>query len=111
MKDGRPPISSASPTEEDNAATCRMMKELDAEHPKESMEGMTHRESVLRELERVVMEWQAETGVKSGMPEEEAKRHTVKIVTLGSYRLGVVHPGSDIDTLCIGQPHISHDLS
>mmetsp|Transcript_113006 Transcript_113006/g.225017 ORF Transcript_113006/g.225017 Transcript_113006/m.225017 type:complete len:561 (+) Transcript_113006:127-1809(+) len=103
------PISLAEPTEVDSAVSERMMEELDDEYPNETVEGMTHRESVLRELERIVMEWMAETGTKSGMPEEEAKRCNVKILTLGSYRLGVVHPGSDIDTLCIGQPHISRD--
>ena len=109
MKSGTQPVSSAFPTEEDSAASCRMMEELDVKHPNESIQGMAHRQSVLHELERIVMEWQAETGVKSGMPEDEAKRCAVKIVTLGSYRLGVVHPGSDIDTLCIGQPHISRE--
>merc|ERR1712137_1349218 len=48
-------------------------------------------------------------GVSTGLSEEEAKRATVKLVTLGSYMLGVVHPGSDIDSLCIGPPHISRD--
>merc|ERR1719400_2682710 len=55
------------------------------------------------------MEWMTETGIKSGMLAEEAKRCTVKIMTLGSYRLGVVHPGRDIDTLCIGPPHVSRE--
>merc|ERR1711933_21851 len=41
------------------------------------------------------------------MSAEDAKLCTVKIVTLGSYRLGVVDPGSDIDALCIGPPHVS----
>merc|ERR1719454_1785181 len=70
---------------------------------------MQHRENVLQELERVVMDWMTEVGIEAGMAEEEAKRCTVKIVTLGSYRLGVVHPGSDIDTLCIGPPHVSRE--
>jgi poly(A) polymerase len=43
------------------------------------------------------------------MSQDEACKYTCKITTLGSYRLGVVHPGSDIDTLCIAPPHISRE--
>merc|ERR1719310_1667226 len=50
-----------------------------------------------------------EVGIREGISEEEAKRSTVMVKTLGSYRLGVVHPGSDIDTLCIGPPHVTRE--
>merc|ERR1719428_1666702 len=70
---------------------------------------MKHRHDVLLELESMVMEWITSVGRSSGMSEEEAESHGGKIVTLGSYRLGVVHPGSDIDTLCIAPPHVSRE--
>jgi len=103
------PITLQGPSKADTLLSERMMEEVEEQFPKETVEGMAHREHVLWELERVVMEWMTETGIKSGMPPEEAKRCTMKIVTLGSYRLGVVHPGSDIDTLCIAPPHVSRE--
>jgi poly(A) polymerase len=103
------PISLQEPSDADLALTERMMEELHVAFPAESPEGMRHRQSVLEELEQMVLDWMTAVGVKSGMSEEEARRSTVKITTLGSYRLGVVHPGSDIDTLCIGPPHVSRD--
>jgi len=68
---------------------------------KKHPEGMAHREAVLQDWERVINAWMTEVGVESGLTEEDAKRSIVKLLTLGSYRLGVVHPGSDIDTLCM----------
>lgn len=83
------------------------MEELEAEFPEETDEGMKHRQAVLKELERVVMAWITEVGIEQGMPEQEAR--SGGLVTLGSYRLGIVHPGSDIDTLCLGPPHVSRE--
>jgi len=103
------PISLEEPSEADALLSEKMMEELEEEFPKETPEGMVHREEVLQDLERVVMEWMTDVGVDAGKTPEEAKRCAVKIVTLGSYRLGVVHPGSDIDTLCIGPPHITRE--
>jgi len=104
-----PPLTLQEPSEADLALSKKMKEELEAEFPNETQEGMELREAVLQELESVVAEWITETGVSAGMSEQEAKQSTVKIVTLGSYRLGVVHPGSDIDTLCIGPPHVSRE--
>lgn len=103
------PISLQRPTETDQALSERMMRELEEEFPAETPEGMAHRQAVLQELERIVIDWTTEVGVASGMTEEEARQNNAKITTLGSFRLGVVHPGSDIDTLCIGPPHVSRE--
>lgn len=103
------PISLLEPTPGDLELTTRMMEELEREFPSETPEGMKLRQDVLIELEAMVMEWITEVGVDSGMQRAEAESHSGKIVTLGSYRLGVVRPVSDIDTLCIAPPHVSRE--
>jgi poly(A) polymerase len=103
------PISLQEPTEADNSLSERMMEELEIEFPSQTPEGMRHRQDVLKELEKTVVAWMIEVGIREGITEEEAKRSTVMVKTLGSYRLGVVHPGSDIDTLCIGPPHVTRE--
>lgn len=103
------PISLTEPTEQDHLFSAQMSAQLEKEFPQETPEGMAHRESVLEELNAVVREWIVEMGVKEGKSEEESRRGALKIVTLGSYRLGVVQPSSDIDALCIGPPHVSRE--
>lgn len=103
------PICLKEPTDADNALTQRMMEELEVEFPSETGEGMKHRQDVLKELERVVQAWMVEVGVNEGMSEDEAKKGVVAPLTLGSYRLGVVSPASDIDALCIGPPHVTRE--
>lgn len=106
------PISLAEPTENDQQLSARMMEELERELPSETSEGMRRRTEVLDELRVMVTEWMTEVGIDAGMSREEAEQHSQeggRIVTLGSFRLGVVHPGSDIDTLCIAPPHVSRD--
>lgn len=103
------PVSLQEPSEADVALSERMMEQLQVSFPAEAPEGMQHRQAVLSELERMFSDWMTAIGIENEMTEEEAKRCTIKITTLGSYRLGVVHPGSDIDTLCIGPPHVSRE--
>eukprot|EP00929_Paragymnodinium_shiwhaense_P105996 TRINITY_DN71080_c0_g1_i1.p1 TRINITY_DN71080_c0_g1~~TRINITY_DN71080_c0_g1_i1.p1 ORF type:complete len:558 (+),score=111.41 TRINITY_DN71080_c0_g1_i1:212-1885(+) len=103
------PLSFDGPTDTDFEQTKRMIRELDLEFPRETDEGMGHRDSVLQELEEIVTKWMTEMGVKEGKTPEEAQRCSLKIVTLGSYRLGVVQPSSDIDTLCIGPPYVTRE--
>lgn len=103
------PISLQEPSEYDLVLTKRMMEELQVAFPAETSAGMAHRQAVLQELEKIVLDWMTRIGIEAGMSEEDARHHNAKITTLGSYRLGVVHPGSDIDTLCIGPPHVSRE--
>eukprot|EP00927_Polykrikos_kofoidii_P064667 TRINITY_DN6013_c0_g1_i4.p1 TRINITY_DN6013_c0_g1~~TRINITY_DN6013_c0_g1_i4.p1 ORF type:complete len:747 (+),score=144.00 TRINITY_DN6013_c0_g1_i4:20-2260(+) len=104
-----PPMSYNEPTEHDFLLTKHMIAQLDAEFPQETPEGMEHREAVLDELNEAVRRWLTDMGMKEGMQEEAARNSAFKIVTLGSYRLGVVQPTSDIDALCIGPPYVSRE--
>eukprot|EP00928_Gymnodinium_smaydae_P040597 TRINITY_DN27517_c0_g1_i1.p1 TRINITY_DN27517_c0_g1~~TRINITY_DN27517_c0_g1_i1.p1 ORF type:complete len:551 (+),score=63.44 TRINITY_DN27517_c0_g1_i1:63-1715(+) len=93
------PISKKEATQNDLALSQRLVEHVERFFPCETNDGMAHRASVLEELQGIIDGWASEGG--SG--------GSIRLRTLGSYRLGVVHPGSDIDTLCIGSPGISRE--
>jgi len=64
---------------------------------------------VLNELNKLLKEWIHDVGIEQGLSEEEARASGGKIFTFGSYRLGVVTPGGDIDTLCVAPQHVSRE--
>jgi len=103
------PISLQEASEADRMLSERMREDLEAEFPTETSEGMGRRQAVLREIEHMFAEWATGIAQESGLTPEEIARQGVKVTTLGSYRLGVVHPGSDIDTLCIGPPNVRRE--
>jgi poly(A) polymerase len=103
------PISLQEASDADRVMTERMMEHLETAFPAETPEGMAHRHAVLQEIERMLGDWVIQVGVEQGLTEEEAGASSIQVTTLGSYRLGVVHPGSDIDTLCIAPPHIARE--
>lgn len=90
------PLSLQEPSDADLALSEQMHAELEAAFPAETAEGMACKQGVLREIEQMVTEWMA-------------KESTVTIIPLGSYRLGVMHHGSDIDALCIGPPNVRRE--
>lgn len=100
------PISLHEPTDADRQLSELMREELEAQFPAETSEGMARRQAVLKEIEHMVGEWATSLAAEAG---SDAQRQMVRITTLGSYRLGVVHPGSDIDTLCIAPPSVRRE--
>lgn len=102
------PNSTAEPGEADVEANAKMVADFEEDFPKESSDGMALREAVLTELETILMEWVTEVGNQQEMSEEDSKQGC-KLVSLGSYRLGVVHPETDTDVCVIGPPHISRE--
>eukprot|EP00931_Biecheleriopsis_adriatica_P106722 TRINITY_DN81103_c0_g1_i1.p1 TRINITY_DN81103_c0_g1~~TRINITY_DN81103_c0_g1_i1.p1 ORF type:complete len:549 (+),score=89.98 TRINITY_DN81103_c0_g1_i1:43-1647(+) len=103
------PISLQEAEPHDLALSEQMREDLETVFPAETPEGMQTRQAVLQELESMFHDWMSKLSQEAGIAEDEVKRSTVKITTLGSYRLGVVHPGSDIDTLCIAPPHVRRE--
>jgi len=102
------PISLQEPSESDRLLSDKMREDLEAEFPTETVEGMARRQAVLREIEHMFAEWAQGVAAEAGAA-DDSLRQGVKVTTLGSYRLGVVHPGSDIDTLCIGPPNVRRE--
>ena len=66
----------------------------------ETAEGMARRQAVLAEIDQRFSQW------ATGRQQAEG---CTKVTTMGSYRLGVVQPASDVDTLCIGPPGVSRE--
>lgn len=104
-----PPISEAMATPQDYKLTENLIIAMRQENLYESVEGMKKREYVLASLNKLVREWIYEASLEHSMNEEEALSAGGGIFTFGSYRLGVVAAGSDIDTLCIAPRHISRE--
>lgn len=100
------PISTACATSHDEMETRKMLSFLDAVAPGESEEGWQERWEVLIDLETKVSEWLTERcGVKA-----PAELHAVcKVLTFGSFRLGIIRPSSDIDTLVLIPSSVSRD--
>ncbi|CEL97701.1 unnamed protein product [Vitrella brassicaformis CCMP3155] len=102
-------ISMEGPRARDVELSQRLKGTLEGHGLFESDEETLHRQQILLELDSIIKEWIYEVGVSQGMAEEEARQAGGKIFTFGSYRLGVVSPGSDIDTLCVAPTHVSRD--
>jgi len=93
-------------TDDDLRITSEMRTELELHHPGESEQGMKNRILVLEKLEQLAAEWVIEVA-KSEQIESAAP--SVKLCTFGSYRLGAVNPGSDIDALLLGPKFVTRE--
>lgn len=99
-------ITQSGATEEDLKTTQEMRMELEQNHPGESEQGMKNRILVLEKLEALATEWVIEVA-KAQQVEDIAP--TMKLCTFGSYRLGAVNPGSDIDALLLGPKFVTRE--
>lgn len=103
------PISLGLPTQAELALTAQLQEDMRRDAPLETQENLRFRASVLIELQSVVLKWIYEVSRREGMDEETAKSAGAKIFTFGSYRLGLISPGSDIDALCVAPRHLSRE--
>ncbi|CAE8593632.1 unnamed protein product, partial [Polarella glacialis] len=85
----------------EHALTEQLQEEMRRDAPLEGQDKMRFRASVLVELRRIVLQWIYEVSIQQGFDEESARAAGAKIFTFGSYRLGLVSSGSDIDALCV----------
>lgn len=99
-------ISNEQSCPEDEEETKYIEKILREDfHLFENREDSIKREEVLNKLNNMVKSVICSLAKKKGFSDEAAKEMGGKIFTFGSYRLGVVGPGDDIDVLCVGPEH------
>ncbi|EFC44986.1 predicted protein [Naegleria gruberi] len=94
-------ISAALPTQKDLTNSEAIMEILKKENRFPSDEENKKREEVLAKLDGIIKGWVKQVCLKQGLSEEFVSSAGSKLVTFGSFRLGVHGPGADIDTLCI----------
>lgn len=100
------PISTAPPTAEEMELTKKLEECLRSFNLFESEEEMTHRMTVLSQINTLAEEWIREVSRAKNFPPEVADTMSGKIFTFGSFRLGVHTKGADIDTLLVAPRHV-----
>ncbi|KAL7386283.1 hypothetical protein ABVT39_006134 [Epinephelus coioides] len=97
-----PPISEDLPEEADLIHTASLTEILKSNDVFEDHLELQHRERVVKQLESLYKEWLKEMCVQMNVPETVTAHVGGKLVTFGSYHLGVHSKGADIDVLCVG---------
>jgi hypothetical protein len=59
------------------------------------------RGGVVEQVEKLVVQWVAKVGVAEGLSEEQAVAASAKLLLLGSYALGALLPGADVDVAAV----------
>uniref|UniRef100_A0A1I7UC86 Poly(A) polymerase n=2 Tax=Caenorhabditis tropicalis TaxID=1561998 RepID=A0A1I7UC86_9PELO len=97
-------ICSALPSKNDWILTKSLMKSLEEFHSFENKEETEKRVQVLKSLNLIVMKWIQEI-TDERLP--EGMSGGGKLMTFGSYRLGVHSSGGDIDTVLVAPKHVT----
>ncbi|PPQ95908.1 hypothetical protein CVT26_016131 [Gymnopilus dilepis] len=101
-----PPISLAKPTEKDEEMAEKLLKELRQQSAFEIPEEVRTRETAISQVEQLLNEFIKKVGLAQGLPEDALSNIRGKVLTFGSYRLGVHDPGTTIDILCVAPRHV-----
>ncbi|XP_059213151.1 poly(A) polymerase type 3-like isoform X2 [Centropristis striata] len=97
-----PSISEDLPEEADLIQTRTLIESLKSYGVFEDDLELQHREKVVKRLESLYKEWLKEICVQMNLPKYVTEMVGGKILTFGSYHLGVHAKGADIDALCVG---------
>nr|XP_010298793.1 PREDICTED: poly(A) polymerase gamma [Balearica regulorum gibbericeps] len=100
------PISLAPPKDIDSIHTQKLIEAMKPFGVFEDEEELNHRVVVLGKLNNLVKEWISELGVRKNLPPSTIENVGGKILTFGSYRLGVHTKGADIDAVCVAPRHV-----
>lgn len=97
------------PREADLLANEKMQRFIDQVSPLANPAAIEERKRIVEELQTAVMAWVVGVGLSQGMSQEMATQAGAKVLTFGSYRLGLVSPDSDIDALVVTPRHVSRE--
>ncbi|XP_954669.1 polyA polymerase, putative [Theileria annulata] len=96
------PVSNEGPTNNDIKASRELLNLLKSYNLYETDEGKKRREDILESLNRLLQQFvRRQAKINRGLTDQEASQVSGKLLTFGSYRLGIVAPDSDIDVLCL----------
>ena len=71
------------------------------------LSGLQQRQDVLESLNQLVREWNKSIGLSRRMHWQNVDSIGGRIVTYGSYMLGISQQGADIDALCVAPSFIT----
>ena len=94
------PMSTALPEPIDNEKTAELIEELKRQNNYEPLEATQKRMSTLALLNRVTQEFVREVSRRQRLPPSQIDQFGGKILTYGSYRLGVFGPGKSCTCNC-----------
>ena len=104
------PISLSFGSSRDIEESRKMMSYLDTAAPSESEEGLLERWEALIELEEKVSDWLSSRCNMQPHPQQGDTGYALcRVLTFGSFRLGIIRPSSDIDTLVLIPSKVSRD--
>ena len=73
----------------------------------ETDHGLEVRQRALKHLNILINQWIQSISLSRGMHWQDKDKLGGRIVTYGSYMLGISHQGADIDALCIAPRHVT----
>ncbi|KAI1000622.1 Poly(A) polymerase [Podosphaera aphanis] len=103
------PLSVTPPTESENQASNALIEELKRQNNYENAAETSKRQKVLNSLQLITEEFVRQVSRAQGLPENLIKSAGGMVVTFGSYKLGVIGPGSDIDTLVVAPQNVTKE--
>ncbi len=104
-----PIVDASFPSERDLKLSAELNELLVANNIFPTPEESQKKELVLGKLNGLVLDWIKEISLSRGFNEDIIEDIGGKLLSFGSYRLGVDGPGADIDTVCIVPMHVTKE--
>ncbi|KAK3725338.1 polynucleotide adenylyltransferase [Vermiconidia calcicola] len=102
-------MSNDPPSSQDLKLDEALLQELKSRNEFESQEETKRRHMVLERLEGILKRLVVLVGKQKGLPQGILNEAGGKVLTYGSFELGVYGPGSDIDTIMVAPKHVTRE--